>query len=179
MNGLFGALFLVGSLAAAYALVEQPQGLRWTFFGGSLLLALVGIIGRRMQRTREALRVANTSSSEAEPVGAALARVIGRVDDALNQREAMGVRLMADIDRHLKPELRSIEAQLAALSARLGVKAYARFMDGYARGERALYRAWAAAADGYSGEARRCLGDAALGFRDARRDLGVAPSDLP
>jgi hypothetical protein len=62
-----------------------------------------------------------------------------------------------------------------AYRRRHGVVAYGALFSGLARAERLLHRAWSAAVDGYEGEARQALADAA-----AQVDrLVAAPSSAP
>lgn len=173
MLNVFRGVFLVGCLTAAYFLVEQPEAVRWAPFGGSVGVALAGIVGMRSQRPR---RVAGPAGSlHEEPLAQALQALIAWVEREPEANPRLD-DLPGRIDAEVKPHLRAVEGGLEDLQARIGVKSYATFMDGYARAERSLNRAWSAAADGFREEARGQLATADLALRQAREELVRAGS---
>jgi len=168
MLNAFRGVFLVGCLVAAYFLVEQPEAVRWPFFGAAVVVALAGIAGMRSQRVKVAGGPARALHEE--PVGQAVVHISSWVERQLAERPT---DLSGRIDAEVKPHLRAVEHGLAELQARRGVKAYASFMDDYARAERALNRAWSAAADGFHAEAHAQLAIAEQSLRRARDRLSL------
>jgi hypothetical protein len=168
MLGLFRGVFLVGCLVAAYFLVEQPSSVRWVPFGVGVGVALAGIAGMRSQRAPRAVGPAR--GLHEEPVGQALEALMSWVEREPEANPRLD-DLSGRIDAEVKPHLRAVEHGLDDLQARIGVKPYAAFMDGYARAERSLNRAWSAAADGFREEARAQLAIADQALRQAREAL--------
>jgi hypothetical protein len=142
------AVFLVGCLGAAFYLVEQPEAVRWVPFGVAVGVALLGVVWMRLA---PAASRAGAEARHAE-IAPALEAVV-----AWSAAPTVDAELSRRIDRDVRPHLRRVEDGLAALHDRVGAQRYAGFMDAYARGERALNRAWSASADGYLEEARSQL----------------------
>jgi len=165
MRGASQTLFLAGCLVAAYFLVERPNEIRWAPFAAAVAAAMVGIAG--MRRSKPA-RPAGVGPGRQEPAAEALAAVLAWLGTASRENPD---NLAQRLDTEVKPHLREVEDGLGRLHDQLGLERYAQFMDGYARGERALNRAWSAAADGYAREAREQLGVAELALDQARRAL--------
>lgn len=161
-------IFVASCLVAAFFLVERPEEVRWGPFAGAIIAALGGVVLMRQRRARP--RAGGALRAEDAPAVEALSEVLAWVRSA--PRDEGDLRdLSGRLDHDVKPALRRVERALGGLRDRLGITRYARFMDGFARGERALNRAWSAAADGYVDEAREQLDIADTAFSQAQREL--------
>jgi hypothetical protein len=160
-------LFGAGALIAAYFLVEQADAVRWVRFGPALVVSGLGII--LMRRAARGQAGSPETHRENLRLGAeALARLVDRIDRDRPDRPDDWPEW---IDHGLMPELAVFVDVREALQAVAGLDGYARVMDAFARGERTLNRVWAAAADGYGGEAARSLALARDDFDAARRAM--------
>ncbi len=109
---------------------------------------------------------------------AVLARIVATARDL--QRELPGMpdgaaRTRAILERvgHVQTELslQVVEGRNVLVAA-LGLARFAELMVAFSRLERALNRAWSAAADGVLDEAQRCIDDAAAYAPEVERRLG-------
>ncbi|MEC9093727.1 MAG: hypothetical protein VX438_13525, partial [Planctomycetota bacterium] len=66
-------------------------------------------------------------------------------------------QIVAGIDSNLSDDLRIFADGRESLTAEFGLTVFADVMSSFASGERAVNRAWCAAADGYVNEAEACL----------------------
>lgn len=171
MQALSRLVFVVGCLGAAFFLVERPLEVRWVPFGAALLVAGVGIVAMRWSAPRRS--VTDEGVHHDAPARRALTELDAWLKVTADEKVDLS-NLPARIDADVKPLLRTVEADLDELRHRLGLEAFAAFMDGYARGERALNRAWSAAADGYLGEARKQLRIGELALQQAVQALPPA-----
>jgi hypothetical protein len=88
------------------------------------------------------------------------------------QKHARLALIRARIDQVMQTHIAGIIAARAELTGRLGLARYANFIEAFAAGERALNRAWSAAADEHEPESLGALGTAEDRFAEAARRLG-------
>ncbi len=111
---------------------------------------------------------------------AVLARITATARDLQRELPALPddtARMRAILERvgHVQTELslQVVEGRNLLVAA-LGLARFAELMDAFSRLERALNRAWSAAADGVLDEALRCVEDAAAQAPEVERRLGPA-----
>ncbi len=146
-------------------------------------LAVIGLIaGSRLVKRETAQprgrQPAGHRTAVQETPQAVLARITATARDL--QRELPGMpddaaRTQAILARvgHVQTELslQVVEGRNALVAA-LGLARFAELMDAFSRLERALNRAWSAAADGVLDEALRCIDAAAADAPEVERRLG-------
>ena len=146
-------------------------------------LAVLGLLAgsRLVQRETAATlrrRPAARGPDAQEPPQAVLARIAATAR-AL-QRELPGMPDDAARTRAILERVGHVQTALSlqvvegrnTLVAALGLARFAELMDAFSRLERALNRAWSAAADGALDEALRCVDDAAAHAPEVERRLG-------
>ena len=134
-------------------------------------LAVFGLVGGSMLVKRDAARAqrARQAGGDQQPPDApqaALAEIIAVARDL--QRDLPRLPADADRGRAIIERIGHVQAVLALrvvagrdeLVGALGMAEYAELMDAFSRFERALNRAWSAAADGVLEEAQRCVDEA-------------------
>lgn len=147
---------------------------RWTgavWFAAGLLGLVVAAVGVRAMRRPAASGAAAGGFSYSE----ALARMEAEVT-ALKEIGSGEGWLRAVLDRIAAVQRDDVPAVIRAraeLTAKLGLAGYAQFMDLFAAGERAVNRAWSAAADGHEAEARESLARAEGLLKGARERVGA------
>ena len=78
------------------------------------------------------------------------------------------------IDVELADDLREFADGRDSITAEHGLAVFAEVMTQFAAGERAINRAWCAAADRYVDEAATCVERAVMFFHEAKRELETA-----
>ncbi|MCY4601785.1 MAG: hypothetical protein OXF27_17915, partial [Acidobacteria bacterium] len=109
---------------------------------------------------------------------AAVAEIIAAARDL--QRDLPAMSAHADRARGIIERVGRVQAVLAlrvvegrdVLVGTLGMAGFAELMDAFSRLERALNRAWSAAADGVLDEAQRCIDEAVAQAPEVERRLG-------
>ena len=147
------------------------------------VLAAIGLIAGSALVKRQAApatrrRAAAGGPHAQETPQAVLARIAATARDLQRELPAMpddAARTQAILERvgHVQTELslQVVEGRNVLVAA-LGLARFAELMDAFSRLERALNRAWSAAADGALDEALRCIDDAAADAPDVERRLG-------
>ena len=145
-------------------------------------LAVIGLIAgsalvKRETASRGGRQPADRGTTVQATPQAVLARIVATARDL--QRELPGMpgdaaRTSAILERvgHVQTELslQVVEGRNVLVAA-LGLARFAELMDAFSRLERALNRAWSAAADGALDEALRCIDDAAAHAPEVERRL--------
>lgn len=160
-----------------FSLARWPEW--WVFTLGCVGLGGAALLVRSMRR--KALAAASTPQG-ARPDGAAAAMSPAQLLDAMradleslrgklratpNSRDRLAA-IVADIGHMQQTHIAAFINARAELTARLGLGGYARLMDAFAAAERAINRAWSAAADEVENEANACLDRAAELLEEAR-----------
>ena len=135
------------------------------------VLAVTGLVAGSVLVRRDTARaqLSKRAGGERQPQGTpqgALAEIIAAARGL--QRELPALAADADRTRAIIESVGHVQAVLVlqvvegrdALAGTLGMAAYAELMDAFSRLERALNRAWSAAADGVLDEALRCIDEA-------------------
>ncbi len=145
-------------------------------------LAVIGLIAgsalvKRETAARRGRQPADRRTTVPATPQAVLARIVATARDLRRELPGMpddAARTRAILERvgHVQTELslQVVEGRNALVAA-LGLARFAELMDAFSRLERALNRAWSAAADGALDEALRCIDDAAAHAPDVERRL--------
>lgn len=162
--------------------VEEFSVGRWQH-AWLFVLAVVGLVGgsalvkRGARRARARGRAENDGPAQGSPQ-AALGEIIRAARDL--QRDLPSMSADADRAQAVIERIGRVQAVLAlqvvegrdVLVGALGMAGYAELMDAFSRLERALNRAWSAAADGVLDEALRCIDEAVALAPEVERRLG-------
>jgi hypothetical protein len=164
MRPLGHVLLWLGFLAAAFVSTRQADVIAW---GGYAAAAVVGVAGVVLLRRTAAAVVSHRETIRANiaTLESSLARLVKNVSALNAARESTFVYdVHGRIDDELAPDLAAFAEAREAMIHGIGLQEYADVMDHFARGERALNRAWSASADGYVDEVwtYTALGEEAL-----------------
>lgn len=162
-----GATFLVaGLLAAAFFSMARLDGVSWKAFSMGLGAALVGAL---LVRSTDQQRGGGMLILNIQVIRSSLTMLAAKLKNlGPEKRRQLGVfEIRHFIDRHLMHDLQRFLATRETLIYKHGLADYARVMDAFSAGERALNRAWSASADGYVDEVDICLDQARIRFREA------------
>ncbi len=158
MKKLGMALMSLGFLAGAFFLVQYPAHIAWLPYGVALAVTAVGAALARVASMQSGGESAQLSA-DIGTIRQSLKELLDRVA-AINTSDREGDKLF-DVSKRIDDEcMEPINAFVEAREAmihRFGLASYASLMDSFALGERALNRAWCAAADGYIDEVNLCL----------------------
>ena len=145
-------------------------------------LAVIGLIAGSALVKRDTARLLRRRPAERGTVAqetpqAVVTRIVATARDLRRELPAMpddAARTQAILERvaHVQTELslQVVEGRNVLVAA-LGLARFAELMDAFSRLERALNRAWSAAADGALDEALRCIDDAAAHAPEVERRL--------
>lgn len=160
-----------------FSLARWPE---WWLF----VLGCAGLAGgAALVRSMRAKALAAASSTHGpRPAGAAaklgpaelldamradLDTLRGKLHATPGQRDRLAA-IVADIGHMQQTHVEAFLNARPQLTARLGLGGYARLMDAFAAAERAINRAWSAAADEVEAEALACIDRAAVLLAEAR-----------
>jgi hypothetical protein len=148
----------------------------WLFALGSVgLIASAGL--KRITRRPTVTQGMPGAGPEALSADAALDSIIHTVEELQRRLPALGApeeRLRLIIDQLDTVQRTTAPAFIAArpdLVSRLGLTGYAQLMDSFAAAERAINRAWSAAADSHEPESRKSLDRAAPLLAEAKAKM--------
>lgn len=145
-------------------------------------LAVIGLIAGSALVKRDTARPLPRRPADRGPVAeetpqAVVTRIVATARDLRSELPRMpddAARTQAILERvgHVQTELslQVVEGRNVLVAA-LGLARFAELMDAFSRLERALNRAWSAAADGALDEALRCIDDAAAHAPEVERRL--------
>ncbi len=163
--GLF--LFLAGFLAGAFVNVQQRATISWLHYGAACALSIAGVVLLRFT-SRGAATEENVLKQNMQLVLSSLEQLQSKLHKLNQTRDEVGVYGICNhIDNELMVVLSNFVAARETVIQKYGLDTYARMMDAFAGGERALNRAWSASADGYIDEAWSSLDRAERGFETA------------
>ncbi len=171
MRNLGHVLMWAGFLAAAFVTTRQADVVAWPWYIAAAVVSLAGVWLLRRTAGAESAR-AETVRANIATLEESLRRLVERLSALNRGREEIGVySVHGRIDAELVPDLAAFaEARMAMVHA-IGLQEYANVMDHFARGERAVNRAWSASADGYVDEVWTYLGIAEEALAEGDRVL--------
>lgn len=153
--------------------------MRWYAIGSIAVLGLGAFIvkGQTRRQIRAAAAASATDTSRGPTPEAALETIRTSLDalrrdlDALPDADARMAKIIEVIGELNAVQVAAIVDQRNVILGRRGMGGMAAFMDRFASAERAMNRAWSAAADGYIEEAEECLTRAIAAIPDAQAKL--------
>ncbi len=158
----------------------------WPIFAVSAVVLLAGSLLSRIGAKRAAALAEHQAASDTLSPDAAMEALCRVVDELMEDLPAMSnsesaCHVIAQrVDEAVREYVPAITEARDRLVARMGLGAYASFMDVFSAGERSLNRAWSAASDGAAYEAAASLERAHERLAVAKDKLsGRAPSILP
>lgn len=172
-----GRLEQLREAGVAYVQVQEFSFQRWPG-KWAFLVGLVGLGGAAVLLKRAARQqfAAGEVSKPGEGPEAALQELIQGVETLQRALPALApaarlLQVRDHLDHLRQTHLEAFLEGRPQLIARLGLFGYAEVMDRFAAGERQIYRAWSAAADGIHEEMVDCLGQAIAYLKQARQRL--------
>lgn len=158
-----------------FSLARWPEW--WVFTLGCVGLGGAALLVRSMRRTAsvaagQGSRTAGAAAAMSpaqllDAMRADLESLRGKLRATPSSRDRLAA-IVADIGHMQQTHIAAFINARAELTARLGLGGYARLMDAFAAAERAINRAWSAAADEVETEANACLDRAAELLAEAR-----------
>ena len=170
---LLWAGFLSGALATVFSL-EKPDPwstINWPWYLVSAFVCMLGIVAIRISKRTEAVE-SEKSSADYSILEENIELVIKNLGTLRkSQDELRPTEIVAFIDDQLMDGVREFADAREAIIPQKGLHGYADIMTQFAAGERAVNRAWSAAADGYVDEVTMCLERADTFFQNTRQML--------
>ena len=170
-----------GFLYGAFILVQHPDRVSWVPYGIAFVITAAGAAMLRVQQGKSGGDTEKVKS-DMSTIVTSLAALAEKVT-AINAGDRKGSKLFAlpaRIDADCIDHINDFVDAREAMIHRHGLEHYARMMDSFALGERALNRAWCAAADGYIDEVNTCLDRAERYIKGALEIVeGIDGGDAP
>lgn len=163
--------------------VKEFAFARWDFaWAAGVSIVLLGLGAglvksqvRRQIRAAAAISASDTSRGPTPETALETIRTtldaLRRELDAITDGDARNARIIEVIGELNAVQVAAIVDQRNVILGRMGMGGMASFMDRFAMAERAMNRAWSAAADGYVEEAEECLARAIETIPDAQARL--------
>jgi hypothetical protein len=159
-QALLWAGFLSGSLATVFSLenVDRPWAtINWPWYVTSALICAVGIVVIRLSKKSNAAESVQ-SAAQFETLPRTIQQLRTKVADLKKTQDRLKPsEIVKFIDDTLADELREFVDARQAIVTHAGLHSFADVMTQFSAGERAINRAWSAAADGYVDEVAICL----------------------
>ena len=153
--------------------VEVPENgwhlIPWLWYSIAAATCFAGVLLLHSSR-RTTTQKSEKSAASLQEIAEALDRAIAKTQQL--SKESSGIapsKIVARIDGEIADELRTFADGRESMTAEHGLTLFADVMSPFAAGERAINRAWSAAADGYIDEATDCL-ERGLQMLSAARD---------
>lgn len=146
----------------------------WLWYGLSAAVCFAGVVLLHSSR-RTATQKTDKSAASLNEITEALDRAIGQVAKlAKVSSTSAPSKIVAGIDDEIADDLRVFADGRDSMTTEHGLTVFADVMTPFAAGERAINRAWSAAADGYIDEATDCLNRGHEMLLSAREELAKA-----
>jgi hypothetical protein len=151
------AIMAVGFLWGSYVTVQFPHGVVWTTYAVAFTITLIGAVIIRIAQSKSGA-AADKVASDMSTIESSLTTLVERVRKMNADKEEADVFSFSKrIDDECMESINDFVEAREALIHRHGLTRYAKVMDHFALGERALNRCWCASADGYVDEVALCL----------------------
>lgn len=160
-------LMWLGFLAAAFVTTRQLDRVEWAAYVPAAAVGAIGVFILRRTANRAATQghVVKTNLSTLEQ---SLGRLVKNLEAMNRAKDSIFVYdVHGRIDAELSADLAAFAAARESMIHGIGLQEYANVMDRFARGERAVNRAWSASADGYVDEVWTYMALAEESLRDA------------
>ena len=150
----------------------------WGQYSAAALFCFAGVVLLHMTRL--------TANQKSEESAASLSEIKRALSNAVKEVEALAKvssqtapsKIAARIDEQIADELRIFADGRDSMTTEYGLTVFADVMSPFAAGERAINRAWSAAADGYVDEATTCIERSLMMFKDAQTELEQAEKNV-
>lgn len=143
----------------------------WFWYSIAAAACFAGVVLLHASR-RTATQKSEQSAASLNEITAALERAILRTRELAKDSLSLAPsKIVARIDDELADDLRTFADGRESMVTEHGLTLFADVMSPFAAGERAINRAWSAAADGYLDEATDCLERGCQMLSDAREEL--------
>ncbi len=178
--------FLAGSLVTVMNIEVKPvppadgspvdpwaiwQTINWQWYGAAFAVCLVGVVLIRLHKRQSGGKTEATTASLSE-IRQALGRLVGNLERLHQDIEQLAPsEITRFIDEELADDFRTFADGRESMIAEYGLQKFADVMSLFAAGERAVNRAWSAAADGYVDEAATCIERGSAMLRKAQEEL--------
>lgn len=163
-------IMATGFLAGSYVCVAQAKGLNATLYAVAFVVTLVGTVMTRLGQGIDSDDREQVDKG-IDTISRSLGLLVEKVQCMNRDRESIDIFAFSQrIDDDCIEAINDFVEARETIIPRFGMPRYAEVMDNFSRGERALNRAWCAAADGYIDELFACL-DKAEGAMTRARDL--------
>jgi hypothetical protein len=176
---LLWAGFLSGSLATVFQLEvadNKWSTIDWRWYGLSVAVGVAGVIMIHASKLAAA-GTSEKSQADLEQIKVNLEQLIVSVESFNQTIAQMNPKQMVEfIDNNLADDMREFADGRDSITIEYGLSVFAEVMTQFAAGERAINRAWCAAADRYVDEAAACVERAVVFFHEAKRELDAAPA---
>ena len=166
--------FLSGSLATVLNLEKKIawSTIPWGWYIVSVIICIVGIVLLRLAKQSATESTVESTANLAE-IKDSLAKLIEHAGQMLGRMDELAPSEMTTfIDDVLAPDFQTFADGRNAITSEKGLQKFADVMTHFSAGERAIHRAWSAAADGYVDEATTCVDRAVTMLKDAQQELG-------
>ena len=173
MIGLVSTILMVaGTIVATLGGARLPAADPFVT-GAGIAILLAGIVLRKIavrnkQKLDKSASSAGIGRAGGQPVVETMKGLLEKLEqNSTNAKHARRGTELAGRLAALEPDLYSVADTAPALLDVVGAQTFALAFSEFAQGERALRRAWSAAADGHDEEARASLSDAIHRIRSA------------
>lgn len=166
--------FLSGSLATVLNVEKKIawSTIPWGWYLVSVTICIVGIAILRLSR-KSTVESSEESTASLSEIRESLIKLLKNTQHMSGQMDEMAPSEMTVfIDDVLAPDCYTFAEGRNAITTEMGLQKFADVMTHFSAGERAVNRAWSAAADGYVDEAKTCVERAVSMFEDAQQELG-------
>lgn len=147
------------------------QTINWQWYGVAFAVCLVGVVLIRIHKRQSGGKTEATSASLGE-IRQALERLVRNLERLQQDLDRLAPSEITQfIDEELTEDFRTFADGRESMIAEYGLQKFADVMSLFAAGERAVNRAWSAAADGYVDEAETCIERGLAMLRKAQEEL--------
>jgi len=141
--------------------VEVPENgwhlIPWIWYSVAAAVCFTGVVLLHVSR-RQVTQRSDQSAANLQEITQALERAIEKTQQLKQSSSNMAPsKIVIFIDDEIADELRTFADGRECMVTEQGLTFFADVMSPFAAGERAINRAWSAAADGYIDEATDCL----------------------
>ena len=158
--------------------IELPKNgwhlIPWPLYATAALVCCAGVILLHLTNLKSTEK-SETSAANLAEIKISLARAIKKVKELAAQSTKVAPSIIVTrIDDEIADDLRIFADGRDCMTTEYGLTIFANVMSPFAAGERAINRAWSAAADGYIDEAADCLNRGHQLLVDAQNELELA-----
>lgn len=167
MKKLGYVIITIGFLAGALVAVLDESRVQWGYFGGALILGVVGIILVHLHEKKNS-RSEKKLAMNLQDIKTSLTHIVENMTQLNAEKQSINAYDMRHrVDELFSEDLTTFVEARESLAHAYGLQVYANVMSHFASGERYLNRVWSASADGYVDEITAYLDKAQVQFAEA------------